>query len=106
MAVSHDSEKFKARKELMTVDFLVIDEFDGRHMSAGASADLFGRQLESIFRRRIENSLPIFLSTNSPNVIDSFEGPIKQSIKSLMSSAKFIPVLGKDFREELNGHSK
>jgi DNA replication protein DnaC len=83
----------------MMVDFLVIDEFDPRHMTEGASSDLFGRQMEDIFRRRSENKLPLFMCTNSPNVIDSFAGPIKQSIDSLMSYATVIPVLGKDFRK-------
>lgn len=99
-AVSNSAQdKFIARRELMMVDFLVIDEFDPRHMKEGASADLFGRQLEDIFRRRSENKLPLFMCTNSPNVIDSFAGPIRQSIDSLMSYTTIVPVLGKDFRK-------
>jgi len=92
-------DKFVARRELMMVDFLVIDEFDPRHMTEGASADLFGRQMEDIFRRRSENRLPLLMCTNSPNVVDSFAGPIRQSMDSLMSYATVIPVLGKDFRK-------
>ena len=92
-------DKFIARRELMMVDFLVIDEFDPRHMTEGASADLFGRQLEDIFRRRSENKLPLIMCTNSPNVIESFHGPIKQSIDSLMSYAEFIPIIDKDYRK-------
>lgn len=102
-AVSNSADKYIARKELMMVDFLVIDEFDGRHMTAGAGADLFGRQLEDVFRRRAENNLPLFMCTNSPNVLDSFEGPIKKSIESLMSYAEIVPVLGKDYRKVKNG---
>ena len=92
-------DKFIARQELMMVDFLVIDEFDPRHMTEGASSDLFGRQLEDVFRRRSENKMPLFMCTNSPNVIESFSGSIKQSIESLMNYAKIIPVLGNDFRK-------
>ncbi len=98
-ATSNHSDKFVARKELMMVDFLAIDEFDPRHMSGDASADLFGRLLEDVFRRRSENKMPIFMCTNSPNVVESFSGPIKDSIDSLMSYAKIIPVLGRDFRK-------
>lgn len=92
------SEKFVARKELITVDFLVIDEFDPRHMQTGASSDLFGRQIEDIFRKRSENQLPLFMCTNSPNVVESFQGSIKCSIESLMNYAQIIPVIGADFR--------
>ena len=97
-AVSNDSDKYRARKELMMVDFLVIDEFDGRHMG-GAGADLYGRQLEDIFRKRWENKLPTFMCTNSISVTDAFEGPIKQSISSLMSNAQIVSVLDRDFRK-------
>jgi len=91
-------QKFKARKELIMVDFLVIDEFDPRYMPTDASSDLFGRQMEDIFRKRSENKLPLFMCTNSPNVVDSFQGPIKDSIKSLMNYATIVTVVGKDFR--------
>lgn len=98
-AVSNSSDKYTAKRELMMTDFLVIDEFDGRHMGSGAGADLFGRLLEDILRKRIENQLPLFMCTNSTNVIDSFEGDLKQSIGSLMSRVDMVPVLGKDFRK-------
>jgi len=78
---------------------LVIDEFDPRYMPTGASSDLFGRTMEDVLRRRSENQLPLFMCTNSPNVVDSFEGPIKYSIESLMNYAEVIPVLGTDFRK-------
>lgn len=98
-ALSNSSDKYTAKRELMMTDFLVIDEFDGRHMGSGAGADLFGRLLEDILRKRIENHLPLFMCTNSTNVIDSFEGDLKQSIGSLMSRVDMVPVLGKDFRK-------
>lgn len=96
------SDKFVARRELMMVDFLAIDEFDPRHMKEGASTDLFGRQLEDIFRRRSENKLPLLMCTNSPNVVETFTGAIRQSIESLMNYATIVSVLGKDFRREKN----
>lgn len=91
-------ERFTARKELMSVDFLVIDEFDSRYMATNNASDLFGRTLEDVFRARIQNKLPLFFCTNSPKVMDGFAGPIKQSLSSLMSRVRTVPVLGKDFR--------
>ncbi len=99
--VSPESDdKSIARRELLMVDFLVIDEFDPRYMGSGQAADLFGRTLEDIFRARVQNNLPTFMCTNSPNVTESFTGSIKQSISSLMNYVDIIPVLGKDFRKE------
>lgn len=93
------AEKYDARRELLMVDFLAIDEFDPRWMPTEQSADLFGRTLENVFRRRTENSMPTLMCTNSPNVIDSFQGQIKQSVESLMNYVEIIPVLGQDFRK-------
>lgn len=98
------SERPTVRNQLMTVDFLVIDEFDPRFMGSDNAAELFGRVLEDIFRSRAQNCLPIFMGTNSPNVANSFSGALKQSIDSLMNYVKIIPIVGKDFRrEEKNG---
>lgn len=100
--VARDSEdKAATRKELLTVDFLAIDEFDPRHMGQSNTAtDLFGRTLEDVLRTRAQNNLPLFMCTNSPNVVESFVGDIKNSISSLMNYITIVPVLGKDFRKE------
>jgi DNA replication protein DnaC len=91
--------KFHARKELMMSDFLILDELDPRWISDSGS-DLFGRTLESIFRTRHQNRLPTIFCTNSPNPIEAFTGAIKQSIDSLMSGVKIIPVFGADHRKK------
>jgi DNA replication protein DnaC len=91
--------KFHARRELIMSDFLVLDELDPRWVSDNGS-DLFGRTLESIFRTRHQNKLPTIFCTNSPNPIEAFTGAIKQSIDSLMSGVKIIPVFGKDYRKQ------
>jgi DNA replication protein DnaC len=97
--VGDGEQKSFIRRELVNVDFLVIDEFDPRFfMNSDKAADLFGKILEDIFRTRHQNCLPTFMATNSPNVVESFSGPIKQSISSLMNTVEIIPVLGKDFR--------
>jgi hypothetical protein len=93
-------DRYAARRELMSVDFLVIDEFDSRFMQTENASDLFGRTLESIFRTRSQNKLPTLMATNSPNIVESFTGPIKQSIDSLMKGyVKTVIVLGEDFRK-------
>lgn len=101
MLTRDSEERSTARRELLLVDFLVIDEFDPRYMSNDKASDLFGKILEEIFRTRAQNGLPILMCTNSPNVVDSFTGPIKQSISSLMSTVKTVAVLGKDYRPQL-----
>ena len=56
---------FEARQELLTINFLVIDELDPRYMATDASADFHGRLLESVLRHRTGNKLPLFLCTNT-----------------------------------------
>jgi DNA replication protein DnaC len=77
-------DKFLARRELVLVDFLVIDEFDPRFMPSENAADLYARSLESVFRARSQNKLPTLMCTNSPNVLESFKGPLRDSIGSLV----------------------
>lgn|GEM_PF-2397784 len=101
--LSRDAEDaYAARRELMSVDFLVIDEFDTRFMQSELASDLFGRTLENVFRTRSQNRLPTFLCTNSPNIIEAFTGPIKMSLESLMKGyVKNVIVVGDDFRKTI-----
>ena len=92
-------DKFHARKELMVVDFLAIDEFDSRFVNE-AGSDLFGKVLENVFRTRLQNKLPTLLATNSPNPIETFTGAFRASIDSLMAAVQLIPVMGDDFRKQ------
>ena len=92
-------EKYLSRKELIGVDFLVIDEADIRFFNqSDASNDLFGRSFESIIRNRIQNKLPIILATNSPNFKEGFHTLFKDSIGSLMNRIPTFTVLGEDHR--------
>ena len=95
-------DKFLARRELVMVDFLVIDEWDNRFISSENAADLYARSLESVFRSRSQNKLPTLMATNSPNPVESFNGALKDSIDSLMSGYMHIFTVapGKDFRKE------
>lgn len=89
------------REGLLKVDFLVIDEFDSRFIGTDNAADLFGRTIEPTLRHRIQNKLPVIICTNDHDLTSSFNGPLKDSIGSLMKMVKFIPVLGSDFRGNL-----
>jgi DNA replication protein DnaC len=94
-------EKYAARRELCMVDFLVIDEFDNRFIANENAADLYARTLENIFRTRSQNKIPTFMCTNSPNVLESFSGPLKQSMESLFKGyMQIFVVLGSDFRKK------
>ena len=96
---SPNEVKNNARELLLSVDFLVIDEFDTRFMGSDNAADLFGRMIEPIVRTRIQNRMPLLMCTNSIKVEDSFSGPLKASMESLMKVIKLVPVLGgKDAR--------
>jgi DNA replication protein DnaC len=98
---SGGQDKFLARQELVRVDFLVIDEFDSRFMPSESAADLYARSLESVFRARSQNKLPTLMCTNSPNVVASFHGPLRESIESLMNGyLKEFIVMGEDFRNK------
>lgn len=95
-------DKYLARRELALVDFLAIDEFDPRFMPSENAADLYARTLESVFRTRSANKLPTLMGTNSPNPVESFNGPLKASIDSLMKGyvKVFAVTPGKDFRKD------
>lgn len=97
---NYSEDKYIAKKELMTIDFLVIDEFDPRYFNSGQSSELFGKTFETIMRTRLQNKLPTIFCSNSPNPIEGFTGNFKQSIESLMSNVKFVSVVDKDFRKE------
>jgi len=93
--------KMAGRNELQSVDFLVIDEFDGRHFGGTDQAsDLFARTLEDIVRHRLQNKMPTFFVSNSKESIDSFNGPLKLSLKSLFNYVQDVTALGKDMRKD------
>lgn len=98
----YNEDRLTARRELAMVDFLAIDEFDPRFMPSENAADLYARSLESVFRARSQNKLPTLMGTNSPNPVESFNGPLKASIDSLMKGylQVFTVLPGKDFRKE------
>lgn len=97
---SAPSERYDARRELVMVDFLVIDEVDNRFIATENASDLYARTLEVIFRTRSQNKLPTFICTNSPNIVEAFNGALKASMDSLFNGyMEFIPIIGEDFRK-------
>lgn len=100
VAARADEDRQIGRKELLMVDFLVIDEFDPRYLQSDKAADLFGKSLEEVFRTRTQNALPTFMCSNAADPAEGFSGSIKQSIDSLMGMVKVIPIVGKDFRRK------
>ena len=95
-------DKYSARRELLMVDFLVIDEVDNRFYSQSEmSNELFSRSFETVIRTRLQNKLPILLATNSPNIKESFTSFFKDSLGSLMSKIEDIPVFGEDYRKKV-----
>lgn len=104
-------EKYAAKKELTQVDILCIDELDSRFFTASENtADLFGKALENIIRTRLANKLPNIFVSNSPNMLEGFNGAFKASLESLMSDVKEFVARGLDHRKieaknkEVNGH--
>ena len=94
-----NEDKFLSKRELCMVDFLVLDEVDSRFMATDNAADLFARSLEGIFRTRSSNKLPTLICTNSPNVLEAFNGSLKASVSSLFSGyMEIFPVFGADHR--------
>ena len=98
---AHIDDKFIAKRELTMVDFLVVDELDPRFFNASESAmELFAKSFENILRTRRQNKLPTLVCTNSPNIIESFSGPLKESLSSLFSDKmEMFPIFGNDFRK-------
>ena len=98
-ALTQSSDRALVRKELMMVDFLVIDEFDIRFIGSDQAADLYARTLETVLRSRLSNKLPTLLASNSPNPIGAFSGMLKESLSSLSNYIEMFAVLGNDFRK-------
>ncbi len=95
-------DRFSAQRELKSVDFLTIDEVDDRFLSqSNHSNEFFSRLFELTLRTRIQNSLPTFIATNSPNLREVFGGAFKASLGSLLHKFVTITVVGEDVRRKV-----
>lgn len=94
------SYRDKFYHKISRVDVLCIDEVDSRHFAeSDASSGFFGRFFERIIRYRIQNKLPIIISTNNAKLEDAFSGQFKKIVESLASANTIIvPSLGLDYR--------
>jgi DNA replication protein DnaC len=87
------------RLRLKEIDFLTLDEIDQRFFPSINSMELYGNQLESLLRSRMQNKLPTILCTNSMEISQIFGGEFKKSFKSLESQfIKVLPAGGEDVR--------
>lgn len=94
-------DRFSAQRELKSVDFLTIDEIDDRFLSQSIQAnEFFSRLFEITLRTRIQNSLPTFIATNSPNLREVFGGAFKASLGSLLHKFINVTVVGEDVRKK------
>jgi DNA replication protein DnaC len=85
---------------LLEVDFLIIDEVDGRWMlQSERSEKFFGSTVEYILRTRYQNGLPTLICSNTVDVNTIFGEDFESSLKSLFSKyTKTLVVHGKDKR--------
>jgi len=95
-----NSDRYQAGVELNKVSFLAIDEFDQRFVLSNAAADLYMSILESILRVRLQNRLPTLIATNSPNILESFSGSLKESLVSLFNRLDKYMVMDEDYRKK------
>jgi DNA replication protein DnaC len=95
------------RTTLQQIDFLVIDEIDNRFFPTINSMELYGGQLESIIRSRMQNKLPTIMCSNAVDIGMVFGGQYGTSFKSLWSQFVNVVVVGgpdaRKNKEKLNG---
>ncbi len=94
-------DNFLARRELVLVDFLAIDEVDVRFFNQSENSnELFAKTFELIIRTRLQNKLPTLIATNSPNMKEGFLSAFKDSLGSLLTQLPIFYVGGEDFRKQ------
>lgn len=91
-------------EELISIDFLLVDEFDTRFIAPSDKAEAFvGKTMEHILRNRFQNGMPTFLCSNVRNVDQILTGDFGRAFSSLRAKyTKTVLVAGKDFRKSGN----
>lgn len=94
-----DSNKYL--KELMEVDFLVLDEYDVRWIFPSEKAEqMFGSTLEHILRNRFQNKMPTILCSNTVEIDKVLSEDFSKAFESLRTQyVKIVYVSGKDYRK-------
>jgi len=98
--LSREIDTSKYYSELLSKDFLVIDEFSSHWIFPSDKAEqLFGTSLEYVLRTRFQNQLPTILCSNDDDVDQIFGGFFAKSFRSLRSHHVDLYVVGgKDYR--------
>lgn len=88
-------------QELMSVDFLGLDEYDIRWIFPSEKAEqMFGSTLEHILRNRFQNKMPTILCSNTVEIDKVLSEDFSKAFESLRNQyVKVIPVTGKDYRK-------
>jgi DNA replication protein DnaC len=99
--LSHAVDSNLYLKELMEVDFLVIDEFDLRWVFPSEKAEkMFGSTLEHILRNRFQNKMPTILCSNTVEIDNVLSEDFSKAFESLRNQyIQLIYVSGKDYRK-------
>ena len=100
--LSREKDTAQYYEELISKDFLVIDEFSSHWIfPSEKSEQIFGSSLEYVLRTRFQNQLPTILCSNDNDVDKIFGGFFARSFKSLRSHhVELFIVGGKDHRRE------
>jgi len=100
--LSNDVSTARYYDELLSKDFLIIDEFSSHWIfPSEKSEQLFGSSLEYVLRTRFQNQLPTILCSNNEDVDQIFGGFFARSFKSLRSHHIELYIIGgKDFRRK------
>lgn len=99
--ITNRETRFAFKQRIQSCDFLVIDEFDRRHVPhSDVGAEMFGATIESIIRMRFHHKLPTLFCSNSSTIQDVFTGIFGETFNSLFTgNVKEILVSGKDLRK-------
>jgi DNA replication protein DnaC len=95
------NNSFESMKLFTSVDFLCIDEYDGRWIfPSEKSEQLFGQNLEFILRSRFQNKMPVILCSNAVEITKVLSSNFSGPISSLFAKhIEVFNVLGVDYRK-------
>lgn len=101
--ITNKTTRFDYKQAMKNADFLVIDEFDRRHIpNSDAASETFAAAIESIVRHRLQNKLPTIFCSNEETIQDVFIDNLHFAdvFKSLMlKNITEISVQGIDLRK-------
>jgi len=92
----------KLRKDILEVDFLIIDDIDKAYISE--KSKYVDSILDTLFRTRVQNKLPVVITANKTigEILTSHEEVVSKSLLSLFDeSVVSILFMGNDHRAEI-----